>query len=279
MRLTAALALAAASLSATAPAAQTLERIAETGVIRLGVRADARPLSWMRDGEPMGFTVDLCLGVMDYIEKMHDISPISAAFVTVTAEDRFDRLEAGEVDLLCEATSLTLTRRARMDFSIPVYIDGASAMMRADHETDFMGFAGQRIGVRRGTSTAEGLQNTLAELSMEAEIEFVDDHAMGLDGVLEGRLAAYFADQSILLGLMLGSDRRDELQMYADVMSIEPQAIALPKGDNAFRLTVDTALSRLFRSGAVERMFAYNFAPVGMGQAMQALVTIAPIPE
>lgn len=273
-----------ASLLAVAPvAAQTLERIAETGQIRLGVRADAAPLSFIADGRPQGYTVDLCLGVMDHIEKealgQRDGTPLEPVFVTVTAENRFDKLAAGEIDLLCGAASATLSRRAAVDFSIPTYVDGASVMTRTGGPAEFTALAGSRIGVRAGTTTAAALAATLRDMRMQADVVEVSDHAAGVAGVLDGSLVAYFADQSILFGLRRGHPDAEALQVGANVLTVEQQAIGLPLGDTALRLAVDTALSRLYRSGAVARMFEIAFAPATMGQAMQALSTLAPLPE
>lgn len=270
-------------LLATAPLAQTLDRIAATGEIRLGVRADAPPLSFIVDGRPQGYTVDLCLGVMDHLEKealgRRDGVPLEPVFVTVTAEDRFEKLAAGEIDMLCGADSVTLARRALVDFSIPTYVDGASVMTRRGGALEFSSLAGQRIGVRAGTTTEDGLKATLDEMEMVADVVTVADHAAGVAGVLDGSLAAYFADQSILFGLARTHPRAEELQVSADVLSIETQAIALPLGDTAMRLAVDTALSRLYRSGAVAMMFEIAFAPARMGAAMEALVALAPLRE
>lgn len=264
-------------------AAQTLERIAATGEIRLGVRADAAPLSYMRDGAARGYAVDLCLGVMDHIEKEAlrpgAKVPLKPVFVTVTAENRFDKLVAGEVDMLCGPDTASLSRRERVDFSLPTYIDGAAVMTRADGVTDFASLAGKRIGVRAGTTTQTALESTLRQMGMQAEVVAVTDHAAGLSGVLDGSVAAYFADQSILFGLVLGSGRQAELRVAENAMTIEPHAIGLRRGDSDFRLAVDRGLSRLYRSGAVRRIFTTNFAPATMGQAMQMMLLLAPLPE
>ena len=264
-------------------AAQTLDRIARTGEIRIGVRSDAAPLSHIVDGKPAGYTVDLCLGVMDHLEKealpAGAKTPLTPVFVTVGTEDRFDKLVSGEIDMLCGAASVTLSRRAVVDFSIPTYIDGASVLMLKTGPEDFAQLAGQRIGVRGNTTTEQALQATLASLKMQAEVVTVEDHPAGLAAVLDGRVAAYFADQSILFGLLRASDRKGELKVANRPLTIEPQAIALPPGDSAFRLAVDTALSRLFRSGSAAKMFEFNFAPATMGDVMKALTIIAPLPE
>lgn len=278
---TAALILAATGIAA-APA-DTLARIAATGELRIGVRSDAAPLSAIVDGRPEGYSVSLCLGVMDHLEKEAlppgAAVPLKPVFVTVTAEDRFARLAAGEYDMLCGAASVTLSRRETVDFSIPTYVDGASVLTLSDGPTDFAGLAGKRIGVRTGTTTAEALDATLFDQQMRAEIVAMSSHADGLKGVLDGTITAYFADQSILFGLVRGSDRAASLRVAGNVLTVEPHAIALPLGDTRFRLAVDRALSRLYRSGAVEKMFEIAFAPARMGEAMRALSLLAPLPE
>jgi polar amino acid transport system substrate-binding protein/glutamate/aspartate transport system substrate-binding protein len=272
-------ACAAMLIALAAPlSAQVLERIAEGGEIRLGVRADAAPLSYEKDGAPAGYTVDLCLGVVEGLGAALDVE-LTPAFVAVTAEDRFDKVASGEIDLLCGAASVTLARRELVDFSIPVFVDGATVVMRRDAMSDFKGLAGKAIGVRDGTTTQDRLGVALSNFDMSAEVMTVADHQDGLDKLLDGSIAAYFADQSILMALLKASDQRERLVVAGNVLSIEPQALALPLGDSAFRLAVDRELSRMYRSGAVAQVFEANFAPAVMGDVMKALVLTAPIPD
>ena len=49
------------ALASQTASAGTLDRIRETGVFRIGYRADARPYSYQdRNGQPAGYIVDLC---------------------------------------------------------------------------------------------------------------------------------------------------------------------------------------------------------------------------
>lgn len=273
------LAFAAALCALAAPAlSQTLERLADTGELRIGVRSDAAPLSFLRDGAPAGYTVAICgrlaerLG--DRIGRELTVVPVE-----VDAVGRFDAVAQGRIDLLCGAATETISRRAVVDFSIPVFIDGATVIMRRDNLSDFKGLAGKRIGVRAGTTTETGLRATLEKLGMQAEVVAVGDHANGLTDLLGGVVHAYFADQSILMGLLAGTDRRGELAISTDILTIEPQALALPLGDHAFRAAVDSELSHMYRLGEVAKIFEAAFAPNGMGDAMKALVLTAPIPD
>ena len=274
-----AFALAAALLLLAAPAfAQTLERIAASGEIRIGVREDAAPLSFRRDGAPAGYTVMICERLVERLGARLG-AEIAPAFVTVDAVGRFEAVASGEIDLLCGAATETVSRRATVDFSIPVFIDGATVIMRKDRLSDFRGLAGERIGVRAGTTTETGLRATLDKLGMEAEVVTVGDHSDGVTDLLGGVVQAYFADQSILMAQLARTELRDELAISTDILTIEPQALALPLGDHAFRAAVDSELSHMYRGGEVARIFDAAFAPATMGDAMRALVLTAPIPD
>ena len=268
-----------AVLFATGVSAATLERIAETGVLRVGVRADAPPLSYLRDGAPSGYSVALCDRLAERLAEQMARPPLIVEPVVVTTEDRFTALAEGRIDILCGAASMTLARRAEVDFSIPVYIDGASVLMRSGETVDFSALANRRIGVRAGTTTERNLIATLDATNMVADVVTVAEHAEGVARLLGRDVDAYFADQSILLFLMVGSGRVEELTLARNVLTIEPQALALPPGDTAFRLEVDRALSRMYRAGEIAALFDENFAPATMGDAMKALTLIAPIPE
>ncbi len=268
----------AASLSPAMAPADVLSRLAAGEPLRIGVREDARPLSYVVDGAAQGYTVALCDRVAEMLSGPVG-RPVETTHVVVTAEDRFDALAEGRIDMLCGAASVTLARRERVAFSIPVYVDGAVATMRSDALVDFDGLAGRRVGVRAGTTTEQGLRATLARDAVEAEVVAFDDHGDGMAALLDGDVAAYFADQSIAAFLIGLSPRAEELAILDQLLTIEPQAIGLPRGDEAFRTEVDRALSALFRSGEVERIFAETFAPARMGDLMTALLYLAPVPD
>lgn len=268
----------AAIISGSA-SAEGLARITEDGVLSIGVRADAEPLSYMKDGVPHGYSVDVCKRVAALVAKQIGAPAPTLDFVEVTPENRFDMVAGGSVDMLCGATSVTLERRAAVDFSIPIYIDGASVMMRRGEGSGLAGLVGKRIGVRGGTTTEQGLRDTLRSQGIEAEVATVADHRAGRAALLAGEIDAYFADQSILVFLAGEAEQRDAFALAENVLSVEPQAIAIERGDSAFRLEIDRALSRMYRTGEIAEIFASAFAPAEMGRAMKALVLTAPIPE
>src|SRR6516162_7159397 len=128
-------------------AAGTLDRIGQEKTIRIAYREDAAPFSYKdKLGEPAGFVVDLCRAVAKKLAEQLNLPSLNAAYVSVTAGDRFDAITQQKADLLCEPTSATLSRREQVDFSIPTFLDGGSLMVRADGPKNLRDLAGRRAG-------------------------------------------------------------------------------------------------------------------------------------
>jgi ABC-type amino acid transport substrate-binding protein len=262
-------------------AAQTLERIRDSGVLRIGYREDAAPHSYKNAiGQPAGYSVALCQAVATDVAAEVGRAELAVEYVLVNTEDRFKALQDGRIDLLCSADTATLARRALIDFSIPTFIDGAGVLLRADGPDDFAKLAGQTLGVRAATTTEEALRNTLKRQGMAATIIPVDSHEDGLAKVQSGEITAYFADQAILIFLAMRSEAPEKLKVGERQFTLEPYALGLQRGDDDFRLAVDTSLSRLYRSGEIERIFKNSFgANANQSEILRALYLISALPE
>ena len=262
-------------------AAQTLERVRDSGVLKIGYREDAAPYSYKNAiGQPAGYSVALCQAVATDIAAEVGLAELAVEYVPVGTEDRFSALQEGRIDLLCGATTATLARRAVIDFSIPTFIDGAGVLLRADGPDRFAGLAGQNVGVRAATTTETALRNTLQRQGMEATVVPVANHDEGLAKLEAGEIAAYFADQAILVFLISGSQAPDGLKLGEGQFTLEPYALGMQRGDDDFRLAVDTSLSRLYRSGEVERIFRNSFgANASQSEVLRALYVISALPE
>jgi polar amino acid transport system substrate-binding protein/glutamate/aspartate transport system substrate-binding protein len=262
-------------------AAQTLERVRDSGVLKIGYREDAAPYSYKNAiGQPAGYTIALCQAVATDIVDEVGLAELAVEYVPVGTSDRFSALQEGKIDLLCGATTATLERRALIDFSIPTFIDGAGVLLRADGPDRFAGLAGENVGVRAATTTEEALRNTLRRQNMAATVVPVDSHEDGLAKLEAGEIAAYFADQAILIFLISGSQAPDDLKVGEGQFTLEPYALGMQRGDDDFRLAVDTSLSRLYRSGEVDRIFKNSFrANATQSEILRALYLISALPE
>jgi ABC-type amino acid transport substrate-binding protein len=257
-------------LASSAAGAATLDRVRDTGVFRIGYRADARPYSY-RDsqGQPAGYIVDLCLEVAAAIEPKPRLQ-----FVVVPADKRFEAVRDGNVDILCDPSSVTMQRREMVDFSLPTFIEGAGVISRIGKPINvFEDFAGKKVGVLAGTTSEATLRKSLGDLKLTTTVVPVKDHRAGIDLLSENQIDAYFADRGILAG-MLREGGRPGFQISKRYFSYETYALALPRDDGAFRLLVDRTLARLFRTGKINDIMARTFGKSPADDLLQALIVI-----
>jgi ABC-type amino acid transport substrate-binding protein len=274
-------AAAAAALALGSADAGTLDRVREDKALRIAFREDAPPFSFTDSiGEPAGFMVDLCRSVAKHIETQLNIPDLKVSYVPVTAENRFDAIETGKADLLCEPTSATLSRRERVDFSITTFLDGASLIVAGDAPGAFSALSGKKIGVLAGTTTEQGLRDTLASAGVAADIVPAKTHEEGIAMLEKGDIVAYFGDRAILAYLAAKSGDSGKLRLADNYFSLEPYALALARGDEDFRLAVDRALSHIYRSGEIGTVFARSFgARTQPSDMLKTLYLVSALPD
>ncbi len=154
--------LALLAVAVLAPAeAGTLERIADTGVIRAGTRMDAIPFAFDDGhGKPIGFSVDLLEEIRAAAEKSLG-KPIKLDLSVVTPANRVQRVADGTLDIVCEITTPTWQREQQVDFSIPIFRDGTRILAFRDTVREFPNPKDMLIGVAEGTTTAAILTDAL----------------------------------------------------------------------------------------------------------------------
>jgi ABC-type amino acid transport substrate-binding protein len=261
-------------------AADPLDRIAETGTIRIGYRTDAPPFSSASDaGEPRGYSIDICKKVVEALGQALKRPGLATEFVLVTAADRFAKVESGAVDLLCEPTTVTMSRRARVDFSLLTFISGAGIAVRADGTQRVIGPGGPRvIGVLTGTTTEQQLRAYLGERGFDNPVVPADTHEAGLAMLLDKQVDGYFADRELLLRLA-ANRAGPPLLVSGQYMTVEPYALAMPRGADKLRLAVDREIARLYRSGEIQQIFAWWFPGAEASEILRTLYFLQAIPE
>ena len=246
----------------------TLDKIKETGTISLGHRETSRPFSFLdADGKPAGYSVDLCLQVAGAVKQHLKLADLKIHWVPATPADRVSKLVKGTIDLECGSTTITFGRMEQVAFSHMIFVDGASLLATAASGVrGLKDLTGKRVGVISNTTTDKVLASALGTASVKAQIVNVADHQEGLKGLEEGRLDAYASDHLLLAGLLSTAKDRAKLRLSGEILSYEPYALMMRRGDNAFQAQVNRALSALYRSSAIvpiyERWFgSYTQVP------------------
>ncbi|MEJ2586761.1 MAG: amino acid ABC transporter substrate-binding protein [Deltaproteobacteria bacterium] len=238
-----------ASPLAAKDVAGTLHQIKNTGQIRIGYRPSEPPMSFLgKDGKPAGYSIDLGKSIVKEVEKKIG-AKVKVQYVPVTAENRFKSLIENKIDILCGATTKTLSRSELVDFTQLTFVTGASLMtLQSDEDRDASGFSGKKIGVVKDTTTAVFLKNLLQETSTKAEIVLFNSAEGGVNALRKKVIDAYAADQIVLIGIASKAQNRMNFAIAPTVFSFEPFAFAVRRNDADFRLVADRVISDLCRS-------------------------------
>ena len=273
--------VAALLLLLAAPAgAQTLDRLAKGESFRIGYRQFAPPYSYAaNNGQPSGYIVDLCREVADALKRSLKLPNMAVDYVKVSSEDRLEAVRDGRIDILCEPTSMTMSRRSLVDFSLPTFLDGAGVVTRGGAVKGLEELRGKKVGVLKGTTTEETLRATLSQMGIAATIVTVADHPEGLKQLADGKLDAYFGDRGILSYLIANTAFGSRLSLSDQYFTFETYALGLPRGDQAFRLLVDTTLADLYRTDRIRDIYAKSFGKFPPDQFLNALFVINGVPK
>jgi polar amino acid transport system substrate-binding protein len=273
-------------MAAPALAAGTLDKVRDSGKLSFGYRTDTRPFSYTDEsGKPAGFSVALCQKVSDAVTAELKVPALTVEFVPVTAANRFDALQQGQIDLLCGTATPTLERRAIADFSIPIFYAGIGAAVRADTAQRLRDALADRpdpvqpiwrgapgvftekvvFAIVGGTTVERSLIDALKARRIEVTVLPVANYATGLQMVLDRRAAALFGDRPVLLDAAKHGTAAGQLLVIERNFTREPLALAMRRGDDQFRLIVDRSLSRLFRSKDMGPLYTTYFGAPDVG--------------
>lgn len=246
------------ALGAVAPEARgdVLDRIRETGTIRLAHRSDAAPFASLDSaGQPVGYSVELCRRVTEAIAASMPGRAVAVQFVQVSAIGRFEAITSGRADLLCEATTVTLGRREQLDFSLFTFVSGAGMIIRRDSLTP-QGVRGLRsVGVLLGTTTEAATRRFAAAQAPALTVVPVATHDVAI-GVLRARqIDAYVADRDLLAEMPTSRGNPADILISDELLTVEPYALAMRRGEDRLRLVADRTIAGLYRSGAILEVF------------------------
>mgnify|MGYP000934486153 FL=1 len=259
--------LAALCLPPQVTVAGTLDKIKLSKTITLGYREAAIPFSYTGDdSQPWGYSIDLCTKVVAAIVRQIGLEELQLQWVPVTPETRIGKLKSGAIDLECAATTSSLTRMEEVDFSLITYVDGAGYLTRRGSGIrNLDDLAGRPLAVAAGTTSERALSEALQQRKLMAQVTRVSDHSQGVAALKQGKVDAYVADRSLLIGLMLDSGTQSEWLLGPETLSYEPHALVMRRNDADFRLAVNRELARLSRSREIytihERWFGFLGKP------------------
>jgi glutamate/aspartate transport system substrate-binding protein len=259
---------------------KVLQRIRDGKAITIAYRTDAPPFSYESNGQPAGYTVELCKRVVTSLEQQLKVQPIAVKWVPANVQTRLDLVRKGQVDLECGTTTATLSRMGEVDFSNPVWVDATGLLVRKSVGAKTLGgLAGKSIAVVGGTPNAQALEEALKKGLVNAKVVPAKSYDEAIALLEGGKVDALAAGKVMLVGM--GSKLKDTslYDLLDDDIGYVPYAIVLPFGANSLRTAVNRALSQIYGSDAILDVFRSSFGNAKPGLALILMYRLNTYPE
>ncbi|WP_411886361.1 amino acid ABC transporter substrate-binding protein [Polaromonas sp. YR568] len=259
--LPAALALLTVAVPQWAQAQATLDKIKSRGQINVGYRALAAPFSFHQTAEkPLGYSIAFCQPIIESLRQAAGNRNLPVRYIETEVDARVRLLAEGSVDLLCENVTDTPERRARMDFSTPIYIDAIQVAVRnKDKIVTLAQLQGKSIVGIDGSTAAPALQRYGQPRSLNWQFAKAVNPDAALGQLQMGWAAGYARDGVMLAAQLAALPDAADYSILPDRLSVETIAIAYRKGDAAMGALVNASIKESMRSGAAQGWYEQWF--------------------
>jgi glutamate/aspartate transport system substrate-binding protein len=267
----------------TVHAEGTLDKVAKSGEFVIGYRTDASPLSYENaSGEPAGYSVDLCRRIAAAVKAHLGKSDIETKFVPVSSSERISAVKDGKIDIECGSTTMTLSRMAEVDFTVPTFVTGGSVLTLSENNINGLSdLAGKKVGVEETTTTVGQLRAYLEKNLIDAEVILIESRADAMQQLTSGAIDAFASDQIVLIGQVIEAVYPKRFSLADETFSYEPYGFVVRRDDADFRLVANTAISQLYRSGQHVQIFNKWIGRIGIRPSpiLVAMFQLNTIPE
>jgi glutamate/aspartate transport system substrate-binding protein len=258
------LALLACTLCAAPVFAQdgTLKKIKDSGVITIGHRDASIPFSYYDDKQqPIGYAMDLCAKIVDAVKADLKMPKLEVKYQLVTSANRIPLIANGTVDLECGSTTNNIERQKQVSFTITHFLTANRYVSKkSSNIKSIEDLKSKTIVSTSGTTNIKQATELNTAKTMGMNIIPANGHPESFQMVETGRAVAFVMDDILLYTLVASSRTPEEYVISSDALSLpEPYGIMMRKDDPAFKKVVDGAMTAVFKSGEISKIYAKWF--------------------
>src|SRR5450631_4563082 len=227
--------LAALFISTGAMAGKDLDTIKARGALICGIgQGTAGFMLQDSQGKWTGLDVDVCRAVAAAIFGASE----KVKYVPLSSQQRFTALQSGEVDVLSNNTTITLTRDTALglDFTAVTYYDGQGFLVNKKLGVkSAKELNGATVCVAPGTTTELNLADYFRANKMTFRPVVIEKVNEVRAAFFSGRCDVYTTDASGLYSTRAANaPNPDDYMVLPEIISKEPLAPAVRHGDNQF---------------------------------------------
>lgn len=239
-------------------AQSALERVRQSGELRIGTDATYPPFESAEGGNFTGFDIDLGKAIARELG-------VRARFINASFDGIFPALQNGTFDAVMSSVTITPDRSASMLFSDPYYDSGQ--LIAVNENTQGISspddLKGKRVGVQINTTAQYELEKKEGVL-----VEKYNTIDLAMLDLRNRRIDAVVGDAPVLKYMIFQSFR--ELKTVGHRFTDEKFGIAIAQGNEDLRDAINVALKKIKETGEYNQIHEKWF-----GEAAEAAQAVA----
>ena len=219
----------------------------EEGVLKVGSCLDYKPFEFVKNGEEMGFDVELS-------EEIASRLGLEVEWITANFDTIFTDVDAGKFDMVAAASTINEERLATVDFSDPYFNSrqGFSVNTEATPDitsTDDLG-EGDTVGVQKGTTGKDWAEENLGPQGVE--IKTFDSAPDAFTDLEAGNIVGVINDEGSSIAEVKS---RPGLEVVQAIDTDEHYGLAFSKENPELTAAVNEALAAIIEDGTYAEIF------------------------
>jgi glutamate/aspartate transport system substrate-binding protein len=182
----------------------------------------------------------------------------------VTSQNRIPLVANGTVDLECGSTTNNEARQKQVAFAPTTFVTNVRMAVKKASGIQSLGqLGGKPVATTTGTTSVQLMRAHEKGKGIDFKEVYGKDHADSFLMLETDRAVAFVMDDNLLAGLIATSKAPNNYAIVGEVLSIEPIAIMLRRGDPEFKKLVDDTVKGLMKNGEINKLYARWFmAPI-----------------
>ena len=238
----------------------TLQKIKSTKAITIGFRDASVPFSYLNGRTSVGYSIDLCLEIVEDIRGELGDDTIQVKYVSVNPQNRIGLVVDGTVDLECGTTTNNAERRKQVAFSPITFVSGTKLLAkRSGNFKSYRDFKGRTVVVTEASTNEAALKALNAKENLGINMMSVRDNAQAFEAVDAGKADAWAGDDVVLTATAVESKRPRDYLVLGDFLSYDPYGIMYRKNDAELDALVRHTFERLAETRELARIYEQWF--------------------
>ena len=238
----------------------TLKKIRDTKTITLGFRDASVPFSYVQGRTPVGYSIDLCMVIVEDVRGELGDDTIQVKYVPVNPQNRIGLVADGAVDIECGTTTQNAERRKTVAFSPIIFVTGTKVLAKRSAKfKSYRDLKGRTVVVTEASTNEAAIKAISTKENLDIKLLAVRDNAQAFEAVDTGKADAWAGDDVVLTATAAEAKKLQDYVVVADFLSYDPYGIMYRKNDPELDALVKRTFEKLAETRELARIYEQWF--------------------